>query len=373
MPDMPRVLIVGAGIAGLSTAWALARRGYAVEVFEQGPVPNPRASSYDEHRITRHVYGSTGYAELMPHAFALWDRLFADIGTRHFDPLPLLVLQRERDAWFASSKASLDSLNVPYRAVQVETLAESYPMLSTEGVSAAFVCEGAGVLFPIRILIDLSVHLASLGVVFHANTKVTAVDLDAGTVTVDGGVRSGDVVVVAAGAWAERLVPALRALATPSRQAVLFLAPPPALADAWRDAPVILDIGAASGTYALPPRPGTRLKIGDHLFTRIGDPDDDRLAMEEDLAQLFDAARLAFRDFDAYRILERKICYYTVTDDERFVVRPLGRAGYIQSACSGHGFKLGPLIGEGVARAIAGETAAGDLAEWAAARPVRVA
>ena len=37
---MTKVLIVGGGIAGLSTAWALARRGMQVELFEQGPLPS---------------------------------------------------------------------------------------------------------------------------------------------------------------------------------------------------------------------------------------------------------------------------------------------------------------------------------------------
>ena len=54
---MTKVLIVGGGIAGLSAAWALSRGGCSVEIFEQGPLPNPRASSYDEHRILRHAYG----------------------------------------------------------------------------------------------------------------------------------------------------------------------------------------------------------------------------------------------------------------------------------------------------------------------------
>ncbi len=64
---MTKALIVGGGIAGLSAAWALARRGVAVELFEQGTLPNPRGSSYDEHRIIRHAYGQMeGYARLMP-------------------------------------------------------------------------------------------------------------------------------------------------------------------------------------------------------------------------------------------------------------------------------------------------------------------
>ena len=52
-----KAIVVGGGIMGLATAWALAREGHAVELFEQGPLPNPLASSMDEHRLIRHPYG----------------------------------------------------------------------------------------------------------------------------------------------------------------------------------------------------------------------------------------------------------------------------------------------------------------------------
>ena len=48
-----KAIVVGGGIMGLATAWALAREGHAVELFEQGPLPNPLASSMDEHRLIR--------------------------------------------------------------------------------------------------------------------------------------------------------------------------------------------------------------------------------------------------------------------------------------------------------------------------------
>lgn len=79
------VAIAGAGIAGLTLAWALVRRGVSVEVIDQGPIPNPLASSFDEHRVIRHAYGPfKGYGRMMPAAFAAWDRLWADLGARHF-------------------------------------------------------------------------------------------------------------------------------------------------------------------------------------------------------------------------------------------------------------------------------------------------
>ena len=38
-----RILIVGAGVIGLSTAWALVGEGHEVAIYEQGPIPNPAA------------------------------------------------------------------------------------------------------------------------------------------------------------------------------------------------------------------------------------------------------------------------------------------------------------------------------------------
>jgi glycine/D-amino acid oxidase-like deaminating enzyme len=203
-------------------------------------------------------------------------------------------------------------------------------------------------------------------VALHPDTRVEEVDLEAGTLRTKHGLARGDAVVVTAGAWVNRLIPSLKGIAVPSRQAVMFLAPPPELARSWQSAPVLLDIGPDSGTYTLPPRAGTRLKIGDHEFTRQGDPDEDRTGTDADVARLTEAAHRAWRDFGRYTVLERKACFYTVTADERFLLRREGARGWLGSACSGHGFKLGPLMGDAIAASIAGERDLAGLSSWAA-------
>jgi glycine/D-amino acid oxidase-like deaminating enzyme len=348
-----RVIIVGAGINGLATAWALLRRGYQVEVFDKGGIPNPVASSYDEHRMTRHCYGTLhGYAEKMPETFRLWDALFADVGARHFEPLPFVALERETAGWIEASAASMDRLGVAWRDIPLDEVAQTFPMIRTDGLTRAAEYQGTGMLFPVRILTDLVVYLAANGVIFHQGTEVTAVDPETGHVVAGEKTYSADHVVIAAGAWVTRLLPELAELVVPSRQATMFMAPPPAFAALWRTAPLFLDFGIDSGSYAMPPRPGTRLKIGDHVFTRHGDPDASRVASDADLERLITAARVTFTDFDAYIPLERKACYYTVTDDEHFIIRPLGARGTVVSACSGHGFKLAPFSAEKVAQLV---------------------
>jgi sarcosine oxidase/sarcosine oxidase subunit beta len=367
-----KVLIVGGGIAGLSAAWALARRGHAVELFEQGPLPNPRCSSFDEHRIIRHAYGHmTGYARLMPEAFRVWERLWQETGTSHYEPCGAVYFRRHDDGWYESVSCSLDEMGIGYRDIPLDMVPRRFPMVNPAGLCRVVETDGAGMLFPTRILTDLVMLLGRLGVRLHTGCTVSEVDPARGTLVAEGMEHGGDTVIVAAGAWAERLLPGLRVEVTPSRQAVLYLSPPAALAQAWAAAPVMLDAGPAGGTYTLPPRRGTRLKIGDHVFSRRGDPDEDRVATDQDLERLRVTASVAYKDIDRYDVLERKACFYTVHDREEFQVRPTGAAGWVISACSGHGFKLGALMGELVARAITGEMAPSDVPPLAAGRVVR--
>lgn len=364
---MQHVAIIGGGIGGLSLAWAVHKRGVRVSLYEQGPIPNPVSSSFDEHRITRHTYGGlSGYGALMPHAFRAYDELWADLGETHYLATNLVYVGRRQSDWYGATARDLDRLGIAHRPLPLTEIAARLPMLRSDGIVDAFEAEGAGMLFASRIVTALARWLGEAGVALHPHSRVAGLDPEAGTFTVNGQPRSADTVVVAAGAWLPLLYPSTRPRLVPSRQTVLYYQPPAALAAAWADAPVIVDQGTTHGAYILPPRGGTRLKLGDHVFTRRGDGSDDRIATPEDIAPVTAAAREIFAGFDAYELLEAKVCYYTVTEDERFVVEPIGKSGWLVSACSGHGFKLGPLIATGLADAIVGRRTAADVTAWAA-------
>lgn len=363
-----KVTVVGAGMAGLALAWALSRRGHTVSVYEQGPIPNPVSSSFDEHRTTRYAYGRmTGYARLMPKAFQMWETLFKDLGRRHYEAVGIAYFMRGKTTWLEPTLSSLDEMAIAHRDIPLADVPTRFPMINPEGLTRVLETEG-GMLFPARIMSDLIALLGRHGVGLHAYSKVEAVDLDRAAITVGGRTVGADVVAVAAGAWVDRLLPELKRHVIPSRQAVVYMVPPPNLADAWSRAPVIAELSDETRSYALPPRFGTRLKFGNHNFTRQGDPDASRLANDDDLEPVRRSVRRAFRAFDHYAELERKACYYTVEEKEQFIVRPLGSSGWVVSACSGHGFKLQPLIADGLARAIGGECDAEAIINWAAGR-----
>jgi glycine/D-amino acid oxidase-like deaminating enzyme len=245
-------------------------------------------------------------------------------------------------------------------------VAERFPWLVTTDVDWALWLESGGVLLADRILHSLRDHLSAAGVELLPNTPVLKVDASAGILDLESGSRKFDAVVVAAGPWTARLRPELSNRLTPSRQVLAYATPSPQFASAWATAPMLLDVGGA-GFYAVPPVAGTKLKIGDHGFSLTGDPSADRSASSGEVLQVFESARGRFIGFDDYELIGDKVCFYTVETSERFVLDRRDRMWGI-SGLSGHGFKFGPLLGEGIAAGVLGERDASELADWAAGR-----
>jgi C-3',4' desaturase CrtD len=79
--DRPRVVVVGAGIGGLTAAALLARRGYAVQVFDQALVSGGCASTFQRRGFTFDV-GATQVAGLEPGG--IHHQIFAELDL----PLP---------------------------------------------------------------------------------------------------------------------------------------------------------------------------------------------------------------------------------------------------------------------------------------------
>jgi glycine/D-amino acid oxidase-like deaminating enzyme len=362
-----KVIVVGAGIMGLSAAWALARLGHHVTVLDQGPVPNPRGASFDQHRLIRYPYGAAlGYTRMVGEAYGAWDRLWADLGERHYVSTGTLAMGVGDTRWVEASADALKTLGLMVQWLPPAELPSRFPLLTADGVSSAFHSDTGGVLLADRIVTALASHLVSRGVTVIRDTRVIEIDPASASATqADGQRLQADALVVAAGAWIPRLVPGFAARVTPSRQVLVYLAPPADVVAAWSAHPLILDIGPDSGFYLVPPVAGTGLKIGDHSFTMAGDPDHPREVAPEEAAPVFESCRRRLAGFERYRLASARSCYYAVEPEERFVLEPLGRA-WVMAACSGHAFKFGPVLGQRLAAAIDGRLDPSDLARWAA-------
>lgn len=372
-PAIVRVLVVGAGILGLATSWALARAGHRPVLIERGSIPDPRASSVDHHRAIRVTYGAEhGYAIMAREAFAAWERLWADLGTRQLVETGQLVMGPPEEPWIVHSLASLDRLGLPFEALDRATLARRFPHIRIPADHAAWFVAEAGALLAERICADLvrwlrarEVELVERATVIELLAERPAVRLG------DGRILEGDALLVAAGAWTTRLVPALADRLQPSRQTVVYVRPPAELEASWRRGPVLTHKDGRSGLlfYALPAVDGIAAKLGDHQFTKGGDPDADRTPRPGEVGAIMALARSTLAEADRYEVLEPRTCFYTVTEDERFLAEPIGRA-LVVSACSGHGFKFGALLGERTAEVLTGGLSFESYRRWLEGRAV---
>jgi glycine/D-amino acid oxidase-like deaminating enzyme len=374
-----KVAIVGAGIMGLAAAWALAKRGHAVSVYEQYAIPNPLGSSVDQHRLIRYPYGSDiGYTRMVDAAFGAWDRLWADLGdaaqTRPlYAETGTIGIDAAGADWAKRSADAMRAAGIAFETFDGATLAKRFPHLRPEGIGSAIYEPRGGALFAGRIVERLAHHLGTHGMELHAKTKVADVDAERARVRLaDGAVHALDRVIVAAGPWVTRLVPGLAARVTPSRQIVVYLDPPAAQAPAWSAAPMLIEMQRDYAFYCVPPRAGLGLKFGDHRFTLAGDPDREREAQRAEAEELLARSKHRFRDGEHFRIVEAKTCFYDVEPKERFILEPLGAAGYVMSGFSGHGFKFGALMGELAAAAVLGDKPAESVRRYAAGESVAI-
>jgi sarcosine oxidase len=313
-----KVAVVGAGVMGCATAWALRGRGAEVSVHEQFELDHARGSSHGRTRIFRISYPDPKWIRFAQEAYAGWKELDPDL-------LGLYgLVELVADPGLTSARA-LDECGVPYRLLdrdEARALGASPP----EGWSALYLAD-AGVVFADRAR---HAFLEAAGVEVETNRRVESADeLDA------------DVVVLTTGSWIRDFVPDLPVTVT--RETLAYFrreGPPP---------PSIVDLNAETGGHGMYSLydPAHGLKAGAHHAGADADPD---VLGEPDPAiveRISSWVRERFPDVDP-EPLGAQTCLYTTTADEQFILERRGRI-VIGSACSGHGFKFAPAVGRRLA------------------------
>jgi len=71
--NMSRIIVVGAGINGVTAAIELKKRGHDVVLVDPGPLPHPLAASTDISKAVRAAYGADeDYTALAERSIKLW-------------------------------------------------------------------------------------------------------------------------------------------------------------------------------------------------------------------------------------------------------------------------------------------------------------
>ncbi|MEI9410252.1 NAD(P)/FAD-dependent oxidoreductase [Mesorhizobium salmacidum] len=359
------VIVVGAGIAGLSTAWSLVKAGHAVSIVEQGTIPNPLAASGDHHRIIRRAYrAGTGYGRLITEAYEAWDEMWADLGENHLDARGFVCVSREPGDEAEEYREGLEEGNFPFELLEPDAAVKRWPFLEAGSFRYAYFSREGGALHCRGIAAGLANWLRANGANVYEHSKVTEIDAEAGHIVLESGeTMQADRIVVAAGAWVLKLFPELGGELKTFRTALAYVEPPADLKAAWEAAPVILDVGGKTDGYMIPPTRGAGMKFGSGLHkVPTSDADWNREPVPGEGEAIRNLFSPPIARIEEYKVTEVVTCAYTFTSDEKFLAHETGKC-LVVSACSGHGYKFGAAVGRRVGKAV-GDGDVTSLKAW---------
>ena len=207
MQDRARIVIVGAGIVGCSTAYELTRLGWTdIVVLDQGPLfetggstshapglvfqVNPARTVSKLAQDTVRTYELLNQGEMVP----IWH----GVGSMELATTPERLHELRRREAYARS------WDLPARVVGPDEAVAMVPLLNRERVLGALHVPTDGVVKAVRAAEKLA-HLAEeKGARFHGNTPVTGIRIDGDRVRgveTPAGFIATDTVLIATGIW----------------------------------------------------------------------------------------------------------------------------------------------------------------------------
>lgn len=350
------VVVIGLGVMGASALHHLSQRGARVLGIEaRGPI-HTLGSSHGQTRIFRRAYWEgEQYVPLLNRSLQGWRELD---DTSH-DPIVLrtggLFIGPPESKLVHGSRETAVRCGIDHEYLDTAEISRRFPAFHVRADAVAVYEPDAMMLFADRALLTYLSRATAAGAQLAYGRAVRSLKPGTGGVTVYGDdwqVNCGTVVLTVGG-WMSAFLPGeLGALLTPMRIPVYEL---DVAETAERDHlpgrfPVFLFEDAEGAlVYGLPKwRSDGGLKIGFHN-RQMSPLDVDGERVPPSKAERLQLWRVVKTLLPGVRNMGRGVsCVYTMSIDESFLI---GRSKELEgvvyaSACSGHGFKFAPGIGE---------------------------
>jgi glycine/D-amino acid oxidase-like deaminating enzyme len=363
---MPRVIIVGAGINGVTAAIELNKRGHEVVLVDPGPLPHALAASTDISKAVRAAYGKDeDYTALAERSIELWRKWNEEFGTKLYHEVGVMFVRRREmepgDFEYESFKLQRKR-GLRVTRMDSPQLWKRFPAWNPELYRDGVLEIEAGYAESGRVVAMLIQRAKSMGVELRerarflrldqGNSGVTGITLDTGRQI------PADFVVMAVGAWTPYLLLFTKKFFRATGQPVFHLKPSEPELFAPERFPVFGADITTTGYYGFPINHDGVVKIANHGPGREMSPDSpERVVTSDDEKNLRAFLAATFPALADAPIVYTRVCMYCDTHDGHFwIARDPEREGLVVAAGdSGHGFKFAPVLGEIIADALEGK------------------
>jgi glycine/D-amino acid oxidase-like deaminating enzyme len=352
-----RVAVIGAGAFGGWTALHLRRAGAEVTLFDAWGPGNARASSGGETRVIRTIYGPTRrYVEMAARALALWREWDRAGGEQFYRRTGVLWMIGTDDSYVRQSLPALRDLELRYEEMDARTAAKRWPQISFDGIGNVYLEQEGGFLLARHACDAVARELVRIGGTYRQVAVVSiGTDRQRPDVSLSDGTRlRADRYVFACGPWLGRMFPdVIGSRIKATRQEVYYLGAP-AGDERFLESrlPVWVDVGDRF-VYGIPGNLYRGFKVADDARGEEFDPTDGDRNPSADGERAMRA--FVSRRFPALMnapLLGAEVCQYENSPDGHFIIdrHPAMPDVWIVGGGSGHGYKMGPALGELVAR-----------------------
>lgn len=348
------VIVIGLGIMGSATAWALARRGVRVVGLEQYAPFHALGSSHGKTRIIREAYfESPEYVPLVQRAYELWDELGERTGRRLLRVTGGVSIGRLDSPFIVGARESAQRHGLAHELLDAQEARKRFPVLALPDDFVALVEGRAGILFAEECWRAFCEDAVRHGAELRFGVRVHGFVLDGEGMTVEteSGRLRADRVVVTAGPWSTTLLADLGLPLEVRRVLVVHVQPD----DPTRFRPEVLPIfimDVPEGEYyGFPFLPDQGVKFGRHDDGEVCTPESVRRTVTDDEVRWMTGVLERYLPGAAREILMTVTCLYTMTPDSHFVIdrHPEWPQVVFAAGFSGHGFKFASVMGEALA------------------------
>lgn len=357
------VAVVGLGAVGSAALFQLSKRGISAIGIDQFNPPHSYGSSHGESRITRLAVGEgSDYVNLAKRAHQIWEEIFIETGLQLYFPIGGILIDSGVEAWEKhGTKSFLDqtisyanAFGIKHELADSMMIQGKFPQFLVEKTAKAYLEKATGYLLP-ELAIATQIRLAKdSGATVITNTKVESIQKTSTGIELKLGDEKivADKIILTVGGWIKDFLPSSEHENFKICRQVFHWLELDHGTNLWKGCPVFMwGFGPRPEDflYGFPSLDGETVKMASESFIDSGHPEQlDRIVTPKEQLDFYEhKVKERLKGFTG-KIQKSEVCFYTVTPDARFKVSFLDDTDQIlmASACSGHGFKHSPALGE---------------------------